>query len=103
MRVSKIFDNGKGDKYEVICDFTDSLNSPKWTVRVAKKPKGKRKFTFIGSSDETLRFKVPYGEYDAYRYKEYAKEIPWSWVDEVMDELVAKIREFGNAIKPKTI
>ncbi len=93
--------NGSGDKYEVICDFTDSLNSPKWEVRVAKKPKGKRKFTFIGSSDEDLRYKVPFGQREAYRYREYAKEIPWTWVEEVMDEMVAKIRELGNKIKPE--
>ena len=102
MKASRIFDNGFGDKFEVTCDFTDSLHHPLWKVYVAKKTKGKRKFVALGSTDEQLRYKnIPFEERDKFRYREYLKEIPWSWVEMVMDDVVAEIRKLGNEIYPK--
>ncbi len=101
MRVSKIFKKENGDRYEVNCDFTDSLNSPIWNVTVFKCPKGKRKFVNISNVSDYRYDGLSLDEKKTKRIREYQKEIPWSWVEEVMDEMAAKIRELGNALKPK--
>lgn len=101
MRVSRIFDNGRGDKYEVTCDYTDSLSFRKWSVYVAKKPKGKRKFVPLVDVQSWSYTKIPHEERAAYRYREYLKEIPWSWVEMTMDDVCAEIRKLGNELYPK--
>lgn len=102
MRASRIFDNGRGDKYEVCCEFYDSTSSSRWRMWVFVKPKGKRKFVALGSSDNELRIKrVPYEDYEKYRIREYLKEIPWSWVEMVMDDICVEIRKLGSELYPK--
>lgn len=102
MRASRIFDNGRGDKYEVTCDYTDSLSFREWSVYVAKKPRGKRKFVAMWSSDDALRSKGVLREnYGKYRVREYLNEIPWSWIEMVMDDVCAEIRKLGTALYPK--
>lgn len=105
MQVTQIFDNGRGDKFEVNCRLSvDSCGDKcRWQITVFKKPKGKRKFVPIPkTSDDELRNNgIPFDERENYRYLEYLKEIPWSWVIMVQDELIAKIKESANSIYPK--
>lgn len=101
MRASRIFDNGRGDKYEVMCDFSTSTSSVGgyWIIRVWKKPKGKRKFTSLVGEDSWAYRKTE--DKQQFKIREYLKEIPWSWVDMVMDDVCAEIRKLGNELYPK--
>lgn len=101
MKASRIFDNVRGDKYEVRCEFTDSFMSPHWSIYVAKKPKGKRKFIQIVDKQSWVYTKIPPAERNEYCIREYLKEIPWSWVEMVIDDVCAEIRKLGTALYPK--
>lgn len=98
--MSDIFKNEMtGDRYQVTCDYYDSLGSKKWTVRVDKCPKGKRKFLPLVNED-SWGFRNA-TDRDAYRYREYIKEIPWAWVEKVMDDVLAEIKNLTYDIYPK--
>lgn len=101
MTATDTFKNSVGDIYEVRVFFSEYLSAAKWRVYVAKKPKGKRKFTAIGSTDDQLRSKgVPFKDYDNYRIKEYLREIPWKWIESVMRNIVAEIYNSICETKP---
>lgn len=103
MRASRIFDNGSGDKFNVMCEFNSSVfgGGGRWDVRVWKKPKGKRKFIAIVDEDSWAYRKLEPEDREKYRLREYLKEIPWTWIEMAMDDVCAEIRELGNEIYPK--
>ena len=101
MRATDTFRNAHGDIYEVTCEFYDSYGTRGWTVRVSKKPKGKRKFIPLVDDDSWELRKLEPKARDAYRYREYIKEIPWSWVESVMDDVVTEIRNLCCEAFPK--
>lgn len=95
MKSTGIFKNGAGDFYEVTVSFDTEYSgyNVKWRVNVTKKAKGKRKSTYLGSTDDELRSKgIAFKDYGRYRIKEYLEEIPWVWIESVADDIIAKIR-----------
>lgn len=99
--MSEIFKNlMTGDRYQVICEYHDSFGTGQiWTVRVNKCPKGKRKFVPLVDEDSPGFRNAT--DRNAYRYREYIKEIRWEWVEKVMDDVLGEIKNLAYDIYPK--